>query len=374
MTAVTTPDGPVVTRRWGRFGFIFAAAWTVFLFQPFLDGWAARDQVRGWIGMIATLAFAVTYLAMFRWSHTRRAHNEFRPPLNQAVPLVLALFGLAAVMVVAVGSSGLSAGVFLAVSAVMLFPAWLGGLTALTVAVLVEVISTVMDWGSGTGLSLGVCAAAFAMFGVTKLINRNIELVREREASERLAVQEERTRMARDLHDILGHSLTVITVKAELVGRLLDIDIDRARTEVADLERLSRDALADVRQAVQGIRGLSLPVEIARAGEALRSAGIEAELPNSTESVPTGLRELFAWTVREGVTNVVRHSGATHCSVTVGEREVTVVDDGAGCAESVHGNGLVGLRERAAAAGARVVITHPQPGGFSLHVLKEEVP
>ncbi|GAF46699.1 sensor histidine kinase [Rhodococcus wratislaviensis] len=374
MTAVTTPDGPVVTRRWGRFGFIFAAAWTVFLFQPFLDGWTARDQVRGWIGMIATLAFAVTYLAMFRWSHTRRAHNEFRPPLNQAVPLVVALFGLAAVMVVAVGSSGLSAAVFLAVSAVMLFPAWLGGITALTVAVLVEVISAVMDWGSGTGLSLGVCAAAFAMFGVTKLINRNIELVREREASERLAVQEERTRMARDLHDILGHSLTVITVKAELVGRLLDIDIDRARTEVADLERLSRDALADVRQAVQGIRGLSLPVEIARAGEALRSAGIEAELPNSTESVPTGLRELFAWTVREGVTNVVRHSGATHCSVTVGEREVTVVDDGSGCSESVHGNGLVGLRERAAAAGARVVITHPQPGGFSLHVLKEEVP
>ncbi|WP_260850933.1 hypothetical protein [Rhodococcus sp. WB9] len=91
---MTTPDGPVVTRRWGRFGFIFAAAWTVFLFQPFLDGWAARDQVRGWIGMIATLAFAVTYLAMFRWSHTRRAHNEFRPPLNQAVPLVVALFGL----------------------------------------------------------------------------------------------------------------------------------------------------------------------------------------------------------------------------------------------------------------------------------------
>ncbi|MFC9760909.1 sensor histidine kinase [Rhodococcus jostii] len=369
---MTTPDGPVVTRRWGRFGFIFAAAWTVFLFQPFLDGWAARDHVRGWIGMIATVAFAVTYLAMFRWSHTRRAHNEFRPPLNQAVPLVVALFGLAAVMVVAVGPSGLSAAVFLAVSAVMLFPAWLGGITALTVAVLVELISTVMDWGSGTGLSLGVCAAAFAMFGVTKLINRNIELVREREASERLAVQEERTRMARDLHDILGHSLTVITVKAELVGRLLDIDVDRARSEVADLERLSRDALADVRQAVQGIRGLSLPVEIARAGEALRSAGIEAELPNSTESVPTGLRELFAWTVREGVTNVVRHSGATHCSVRVGEREVTVVDDGAGCSESVHGTGLVGLRERAAAAGARVVITHPQPGGFSLHVLKEE--
>lgn len=374
MTSVTTPDGPVVTRRWGRFGFIFAAAWTVFLFQPFLDGWADRGHVRGWIGMIATLAFAVTYLAMFRWSHTRRAHNEFRPPLNQALPVMVALFALAAVMTLAVGASGLSAAVFLAVSAIILLPAWLGGITALAIAVLVEVISTAMDWGSGTGLSLGVCAAAFAMFGVTKLINRNIELVREREESERLAVQEERTRMARDLHDILGHSLTVITVKAELAGRLLDIDLDRARTEVADLERLSRDALADVRQAVQGIRGLSLPMEIARAGEALRAAGIEAELPGSTESVPTGLRELFAWTVREGVTNVVRHSGATHCAVTVGERDVTVVDNGSGCGEFAHGNGLVGLRERAAAAGARVVITHPQPGGFSLHVLKKEVP
>jgi two-component system sensor histidine kinase DesK len=263
--------------------------------------------------------------------------------------------------------------VFLAVSAIILLPAWLGGLTALSVAALVEVISSAMDWGSGTGLSLGVCAAAFAMFGVTKLINRNIELVREREESERLAVQEERTRMARDLHDILGHSLTVITVKAELVGRLLDLDLDRARTEVADLERLSRDALADVRQAVQGIRGLSLPMEIARAAEALRSAGIEADLPNSTESVPTGLRELFAWTVREGVTNVVRHSGATHCTVTVAAHEVAIVDDGSGCDESAHGNGLVGLRERAAAAGARVVITHPQPGGFSLQVVREEV-
>ncbi|RZL83729.1 MAG: histidine kinase [Rhodococcus sp. (in: high G+C Gram-positive bacteria)] len=373
MTSVTNPDGPVVTRRWGRFGFLFAAAWTVFLAQPFLDGWADHDHVRGWIAMAATLTFAVTYLGMFRWSHTWRAHNEFRPPLNQAIPLMVALFALAAVMVVAVGSSGLSAAVFLAVSAIMLLPAWLGGLTALSVAALVEVISSVMDWGSGTGLSLGVCAAAFAMFGVTKLINRNIELVREREESERLAVQEERTRMARDLHDILGHSLTVITVKAELVGRLLDLDLDRARTEVADLERLSRDALADVRQAVQGIRGLSLPMEIARAAEALRSAGIEADMPNSTESVPTGLRELFAWTVREGVTNVVRHSGATRCSVTVGEHEVTIVDDGSGCSESAHGNGLVGLRERAAAAGARVVITHPQPGGFSLQVLREEV-
>ena len=87
--------------------------------------------------------------------------------------------------------------------------------------------------------------------------------------------------MARDLHDILGHSLTVITIKAELANRLLDVDIERARNELDDLERLSRDALADVRSAVEGFRGISLPVEIARAREALRAAGIEDEVPSS---------------------------------------------------------------------------------------------
>ena len=95
-------------------------------------------------------------------------------------------------------------------------------------------------------------------------------------------------RMARDLHDILGHSLTVIAVKAELAGRLVDVDPERARAEIADIQRLSRDALADVRQTVEGVRGLSLPAELARARSALQAAGIAADLPRSTEHVPIG--------------------------------------------------------------------------------------
>ena len=135
--------------------------------------------------------------------------------------------------------------------------------------------------------------------------------MRAHEKNAELAVENERTRFARDLHDILGHSLTVITVKAELANRLLDVDTERARAELTDLERLSRDALADVRRAVEGYRELTLPGELARARTALAAAEIEAELPNSTDEVPSHLRELFAWTVREGVTNVIRHSGAT---------------------------------------------------------------
>jgi two-component system sensor histidine kinase DesK len=180
--------------------------------------------------------------------------------------------------------------------------------------------------------------------------------------------------MARDVHDILGHSLTVITVKAELAARLLEVSPERARTEVADLERLARDALADVRQAVAGFRDMSLPAELARARSSLAAAGIEAELPNATDAVPTELREVCAWALREGVTNVIRHSGAGTCTVTLSERGITVADDGVGPTAGHPGTGLVGLRERAAAAGAVLVTRRLDPHGFELSVLAADAP
>jgi two-component system sensor histidine kinase DesK len=200
---------------------------------------------------------------------------------------------------------------------------------------------------------------------------RNLDLMRARDENARLAVADERARFARDLHDILGHSLTVITVKAELASRLLDVDTERARSELSDLERLSRDALADVRRAAHGYHDLTLPGELARAREALRAADIDAELPNSTDEVPSELRELFAWTVREGVTNVIRHSGATRCTVRLAPTEVEVRDDGTGpgTAGEEAGRGLDGLRQRAAAAGATLVTRPVEPRGFALSVL-----
>jgi len=183
-----------------------------------------------------------------------------------------------------------------------------------------------------------------------------------------LAVAGERNRFARDLHDILGHSLTVITVKAELAQRLCDIDPVRAKQELADLERLSRDALADVRRAVEGYRELTLPGELARARTALQSAEITPALPQSTDEVPSELRELFAWTVREGVTNVIRHSGARRCEITLTDERAIVSDDGRGLAATDgDGSGLTGLRERAAAVGA-VVTTRTLSPGFALEV------
>jgi two-component system sensor histidine kinase DesK len=206
------------------------------------------------------------------------------------------------------------------------------------------------------------------MWGIQQMMLRNVDLLRAREENARLAVVEERNRFGRDLHDILGHSLTVITVKAELANRLLDADPDRARAELEDLERLSRDALADVRRAVQGYREISLAGELARAREALTSAGIRPDLPNSVDAVPSDLRDVFAWAVREGVTNVIRHSGASCCRVRLGPDRVVISDDGGGPGGGRNGHGLAGLRERAASAGAVLLTSPVQPHGFRLEV------
>lgn len=186
---------------------------------------------------------------------------------------------------------------------------------------------------------------------------------------EQLAVERERGRVARDIHDILGHSLTVITVKSELAGRLVDVDPARAKSEIAEVEALSRGALADVRATVAGFRGVNVSGELAAARAALSAAGIEAELPSSTDVVPSDRRELAGWVVREGVTNVLRHSEASVCRITLDAHGVEIADDGVGPTQSSEGaSGLSGLRERVEAAGGRLTVGRGDLGGFSLKV------
>jgi two-component system sensor histidine kinase DesK len=213
---------------------------------------------------------------------------------------------------------------------------------------------------------------------------RQIDLVRRLRESQaeaaRLAVEQERgrvaRRVARDIHDILGHSLTVITVKAELAGRLIADHPERAEAEVGDIERLARGALADVRATVTGYRGVNLAVELSGAREALNSAGIHAELPNNIENVTGETSQLFAWVVREGVTNVIRHSGAARCAITLEPHSIEIADDGRAmadaesCAEepAMRGNGLTGLAERVSAAGGSLLAGPAPAGGFVLRV------
>jgi two-component system sensor histidine kinase DesK len=353
-----------------RRGALFAAIWLFFLIEPLRVGWVHRDSIEGVLGIVATLAFGTVYMLSWLMLRRGRAQLVVRPATQVSVAWFGMLVALGLAMVLTLGEIGTTAAVYVAVAAVMFFPLRVAlALVLLDAALVVVLGETVSGWDSGVGLAFAVCASSVAIFGIQQMMLRNIALVAAHEENAELAVENERTRFARDLHDILGHSLTVITVKAELAQRLLDVDPGRARAELADLERLSRDALSDVRRAVEGYRDLTLPGELTRARTALAAAGLEAHLPHAIDEVPTELRELFAWTVREGVTNVIRHSGATRCSVRLGPTGVEVCDDGSGPVASGGGHGLDGLRERATAAGAVLVTRTREPRGFELSVL-----
>ncbi|MFL6108626.1 MAG: sensor histidine kinase [Marmoricola sp.] len=368
-TAAIDPDQNYGPRRWGS---VFALVWLFYLLNPLEAGWEQRHTVSGWVGMVATVVFAVVYAGAFLALRLNRPMGSpfrisARPAVGVAVIMVEVV--LAVVICLAVGQPGTATAVYIAVTSMICLrsrTAWL--VTAVVAATTYTATLVVDSWDPDRGILFGILVAGLAIWGISQAINRNIEVLAVREENARLALDDQRNRFARDLHDILGHSLTVITVKAELAQKLLDVDPERARAEVADLERLSRDALADVRRAVEGYREMTLPGELARARMALEAAEIEADLPNSTDDVPSEVRELFAWTVREGITNVIRHSGARRCSVRLTPVSAEVADDGAGAGSSVPGNGLVGLSERATALGGAVVTTALEPG-FSLKVV-----
>jgi two-component system, NarL family, sensor histidine kinase DesK len=385
---VTTPEGTAprgtvpsgvpadhVPSGTGRFGWIFAAVWLFFLYEPFGAAWRSTAALP-WrvVGIAALVLFAVGFIAFSAW--WRRLRLMDRPRASMFVWLALAAG--AALLVLAAPSGGVAtlAGlVYIAVTAVMNLPLRQGGLVVLACVAAVAVLPRMVPgWTPSDGAIGSVLLASFAGYGVSQVLERNTQLARAREQLVDLAVSQERERMGRDVHDILGHSLTVITVKTELAGRLLesvpaDPAVDRARAEVTDVERLAREALADVRATVSGTREVSLTGELAAARSALAAAGIRADLPGAVDVVPARHRELFAWALREGVTNVVRHASATWCGVHLAADCVEIRDDGRGPGGWGGGNGLAGLQARAEKAGARLEIDRAAEGGFLLRVV-----
>ena len=361
--------------RW-KWGWIFASVWLFYLAGVLEDAVANDHVVLRAVGVLALVAFGVLYVWSFLVIRVLR-----RRGLPAGRPMRLGVLGAAAALTVVeafcAGQSALTMGTFVVVMALFALALRL----ALVVVVIVVAATAglpylVPSWEPDSGgVVLGTITASLAMFGVLQLVQRNVQLSAARQELAAMAVTQERGRFARDLHDLLGHSLTVITMKAELAGRLTHADPDRAAAEIADVERIARDALADVRATVAGYRAVSLAAELAAARTALDAAGIEADLPTAVDNVPTERRELLGWAVREGVTNVVRHSGARHCRVVVAGDGVEIVDDGRGparwngpVADDTGGHGLAGLRERAATEGATVTVGAAEGGGFRLRV------
>jgi two-component system sensor histidine kinase DesK len=214
--------------------------------------------------------------------------------------------------------------------------------------------------------------APLSVMGVRQLVLANQELMSAREENARLAVSEERLRFARDLHDLLGHSLSLIVLKSELAGRMISRDVERAADEVRDIESVARQALVEVREAVSGYRR-SFDEELVGARNALQAADIAVDLPAAGPPLPAPVESLLGWAVREGTTNVLRHSRANQVTIKLdrGPENVILVvqDDGIGPAGGTEGHGLCGLAERMAAAGGSIDAGAATGGGFRLRVV-----
>ncbi|WP_411145691.1 sensor histidine kinase [Streptomyces sp. x-80] len=210
---------------------------------------------------------------------------------------------------------------------------------------------------------VGVTAALGTVFALNFTIGH---LRAAREQVKRLAVNQERERVARDMHDVLGHSLSTMTVKLGLTRRILESsgDVALAVGQVTELENMARTALSDVRATISNYRTLSLDSELAGARMALHAAGVRADLPTATDVVRAELREVFGYVVREAVTNVLRHSDAELCTVRVGPDWVEVTDNGGFTGVARVGNGLTGLTERLVAVSGTLEHGSAPGGGF----------
>jgi two-component system, NarL family, sensor histidine kinase DesK len=359
---------PLSQALWGRgalswyFGGAVSLIWLLQIGQQVLD--LSPTAWQGAVGIVLVCLFGLAYLlgVPIIWSLPARQ--------RLVVPIVLLGLSLLLFPWLAWGVTGAwtYVGVVIGMGVLSWSVTWMSilglGVVALIATSVTEGWSQNQLWLPVIIVSISLMMAAFA---------RNLAAMNQLRATQRqveeLATERERTRVARDIHDILGHSLTVITVKAELAARLVDTDPERATHEIEEVEALSRAALADVRSTVAGFRGMNVSGEIAAARAALSAAGIEGELPGSTDAVPAAQRELVGWVVREGVTNVVRHSGASVCRVRLGAHEVEVADDGVGPGPgTASSTGLTGLRERVEASGGRMTVGRSDLGGFSLRV------
>jgi two-component system, NarL family, sensor histidine kinase DesK len=270
------------------------------------------------------------------------------------------------------------------------------------------VVATVDHYNFGNTVSAVVIPPLAGLFAYSA--SRRIEAVeslrRTRAELARAAAAEERLRIARDLHDLLGHSLSLITIKAELAGRLVSADPDRAAKEIAELESVARQSLSDVREAVAGFRQPDLAGELVAARQLLDAAGITAQISAAdTTGLARDVDSALAWAVREGATNVVRHSRATQVAISVTrgpEKVVAEISDNGPAAPDGNevgatlpvartngpdgragisrarpvfgGSGLAGLAERVRSLGGELAAGSIEPKGFLLRVVVPVTP
>jgi len=351
----TLPNTARWARFWGVAGPVFGVSW---LWAPTL-AWATTDPPGWQIALVAAGIAAFAALFLYVTMTARPVAGPVLAMLAIAVTLTLAADPVFAWLFVWAGSA---AGARLEgpnnLKAVL-------GITALAAATLALTDEGDAFWG----VTAAVFATSALWLLIGGLLRANAALRDARAELAEMAVAEERLRFARDLHDLLGHDLSLIALKAELARRLLPTRQDDAAAELEQIRDLTRTALTQVREAVGGYRQPTLPSELAGARVALEAAGIELRVDAPDEPLDPDVESVLAWAVREGATNAIRHSGARHAEITLRRGVLEIADDGPGAPPpDPGGNGLTGLRERAQAVGGTVEAGAGPGGGFRLVV------
>jgi two-component system sensor histidine kinase DesK len=381
-------DGPA-GRRWARLlgGSLFfhrspsgirtfaAVIWLAFIVFPLIDAIGKREPVvRHGLIIAGAAVFVAAYVSMVM---TWRGERSGR----LSVALFFVLLIVASVLTLAQSSSWGFLFTYCAACAALVAPQGLGFYAVGLCSGLAALTSALAGANGGTAISYAASSAGIGllMLVMSDLRLRNQQLSQARAELAEMAVTRERERFARDLHDLLGHSLSVITLKAELAGRMLRDRPDDAAREVAELEQVARTALGEVREAVSGYRQPTLEGELAGARMALSAAGIEADVEQARIPLDPAVEAVLAWAIREGATNVIRHSGARHCTVRITasltDAGVEVIDDGGGSSPPAAGNGrsggghgIAGLAERARLLDGTISAGDLAGGGYRLAV------
>jgi two-component system, NarL family, sensor histidine kinase DesK len=339
-------------RNWK--GHFFDYIWLVYSFFFVIDPLQEHSR-RLWV--LFGVAYAIFLALYFGLVFARKQSTQ-----------LLLLGALTVLGVVYYPHNAGASGMFIYVAAFIPFVTeniWISGGTA----VLSAILTAGVGWYSHfTPWSWGICAFFCITVGAANMVaaqkmraGQKLGLAHEEIAH--LAKLAERERIARDLHDVLGHTLSVVVLKSELAGKLMDRDPDRARREIGEVEQIARKALSDVREAISGYRAEGLAAEIARAQKTLDAAGVALECDTKAPLLLPAEETVLSLIVREAVTNIVRHAHASQCRLAIqasgSGTALTVEDNGRGGIRQ-EGNGLRGMRERVESLGGRFRIDSVQ--------------
>lgn len=356
------PDAPVTQQE--RRSIIFTSGvWLVFLAWTvigFINSSAALPtEIIGWA---ALLAFPAVYLRSFLRPEPLRIFSR----VGNTAAYTVVLVALGVIMSQVTPTAIINIMPYLMATWIFNHRLVTGIIAVVVIfgsAIAITALGNLEDYASWFIASVGSPAIIMIFIRISIEMGAN-----QQQQSEELALASQREELASTVHDVLGHSLTTITVKVQLAQRLINADLAAAKTELADIESLARSSLSEVRAAVHDLQHPDLAEQLDNSATSLKAAGIAFTRPGALPRLTLVQQQVFAWVTREAVTNVIRHANATACTMRIthddGHLVLNIDDDGGGIADTDPRNhhGLAGLQRRAVSAGGTLELQRLNPG------------